>query len=278
MHYCGPDRELGPMQCVLADLDDGVLTVTLNRPQQRNLIDVALTLEMKDLLRAVHHDPTVRVVVLRGAGEGFCAGLDMADFMQPAGRDERALRAAREAANAWRGRMLRLLPQPVIAMVHGFCHGGAFAILESCDIVLTADDTDFALPEAGDGDVPEGPTAKSASRVMTQRAASYYALTGRSFDGLEAERNGLASRSMPVSELERETYQLARDFVAKDAMAVQFTKEALLHVADMSWDAVLNFTAAKFAELKALQAGRASTRAAAIESFLAGKSKPGLGG
>jgi feruloyl-CoA hydratase/lyase len=275
MQYSGPGGTLARMQCIRADLDEGILTIALHRPGQRNALDVALTLEMQALLQAVHHDSDVRVVVLRGDGAGFCAGLDTADFFDTSRRDEATLRAAREAVNDWRVRRLRLLPQPVIAMVHGFCGGGAAAILEGCDIVLVAHDTAFSLPDA-DGN-PDGASARGISRVMTQRAASYYALTGDTFDGKEAERNGLASRSVPAAELEQETYGLAREFVAKDAVAVQFTKETLLHVNDMSWDGVLNFTAAKFAELKALQAGRPSARAAAVASFLAGQSKPGLG-
>jgi len=277
MQYAGPGSELVTMRCIRADLDEGILTVAFHRPGQRNLIDVTLSREMEALLQAVHHDEAVRVVVLRGDGPGFCAGLDTQDFFDTTRLDEAALRAARESSNDWRVRLLRLLPQPVIAMVHGYCQGGALAILENCDVVLAADDTEFSLPEVQAGEIPGGPLAKSISRVMTQRAARYFSLTGRSFDGAEAERNGLVTHSLPAAELERETYTLAREFVGKDAIAVQFTKEALQHVEAMSWDGVLNYTAAKFAELKALQAGRPSARAAAIESFLAGKSKPGLG-
>jgi len=142
--------------------------------------------------------------------------------------------------------------------------------------VLAAEDARFALPQA-EADLSSGAVVKAASRVMTQRAADYYTLTGHSFDGREAERNGLATRSVPAASLDAEAQALAAELAAKDAIAVQFTKETLLHVPAMSWDGVLSFTAAKFAELKALQAGRPSTRAAAVESFLAGKSKPGLG-
>lgn len=278
MPYLGPDRDLGSMQCIRAHLDDGVLTIALDRPGQRNAIDVALSLEMDRMLRVVGTDPAVRVVVLRGEGPGFCAGIDTEDFHDAGRRDEVALRAARESANHWQVRLLRLLPQPVIAMVHGFCKGGALAILESCDVVLTADDTEFSIGDPGGALFPEGPLAKSVSQMMSPRAARYYALSGRAFDGPEAERNGVASRSVPAAELERETDALAREFVGKDAIALQFTKQTLRHVDAMSWDGVLDYTAAKFAELKTLQAGRPSVRAAAVESFLDGKSKPGLGG
>ncbi len=258
--------------------DEGVLTITLNRPDKRNAMNVEMTLEMEQLLTAVGYDQAVRAVVIRGEGAGFCAGMDMQDFFESSQRDEITLRRARESANNWRVRLLRLLPQPVIALVHGFCYGGAFGIVEGCDIAFAADDTKFALSETNFGHFPGGPVNKSISRVMTPRSASYYALSGKAFDGKEAERNGLVTRSFPAAELENEVYTLAKEFVAKDAIALQFTKETLQYVEPMSWDGVLNFNAAKFAELKALQAGKPSARAAAVESFLAGKSKPGLGG
>ncbi|MDB5956455.1 enoyl-CoA hydratase-related protein [Ramlibacter sp.] len=277
MEYSGPGADLGPLHCLATELDAGILTIALNRPEQKNRIDVALSLELEKLLRAVAADSAVRVVVLRGQGEGFCAGLDAQDFADTARHGDTALRAARASAQAWRTRLLRLLPQPVIAVVHGFCEGEACAILESCDIVLAAEDTRFSLPQEDTGGCTTGTVAKAASRVIAQRAADYYALTGRSFDGREAERNGLATRSVPPASLDAEAQALAGELAAKDDIALRFTKETLLHVGAMSWDGVLSFTAAKFAELKALQAGRPSARAAAVESFLAGKSKPGLG-
>jgi feruloyl-CoA hydratase/lyase len=256
--------------------DEGILTITLNRPQKRNAMNVELTFEMQDLLGAVAANKAVRVVVLKGAGDGFCAGMDIKDFFDASERDEATLVAAREAANHWRVRLLRQLPQPTIAMVHGFCYGGGFAIVEACDIVFCADTTQFALSEINFGHFPAGPVAKSISLAMQPRAASYYALSGRPFDGPEAQATGFITKSWPAQQLEEETLRLARELVSKDPIALQFTKESLEHVKDMSWDAALSYNAAKFAELKALQKG-ATSRAASVANFLDGKFKPGLG-
>ncbi len=277
MQYTGPDHAIGELRYLQADLDDAVLTIALNHPARRNAINVEMALEMDALLKAVHIDTQVRVVVLRGAGEGFCAGEDAASFSDTSRHEESALRAARAMANDSRVRRLRLLPQPVIALVHGYCEGAALALLESCDIVMAAHDARFMFGADPDGLVAEGSSGKAIAQVLLPRAASYYALTGASFDGREAERNGLATQSLPPAELEAETYALARDLAAKEPIALRFTKETLLHAPDMSWDGVLSFTAAKFAELKLLQQGQPSVRAGAIESFLSGKSKPGLG-
>lgn len=275
MHY--PNTGVDAPRCVTATLEDAILTITLNRPELGNAIDAAMSRAMTALLAAVAADEAVRVVVLRGAGENFCIGLDAPDFFDPDGRDSAELRALRDAADEWRVRALRRLPQPVVAMVQGACQGGALSILESCDIVHAAHDARFAALGPLEGALPYGATAKSASAVMAPRAAGYFLLTGEAFDGEEAERNGLVTRSLPAGELEQETYALAAELAGKDAIALRFTKETLRHVDAMTWDGVLSFTAAKFAELKALQAGQPSARAAAVASFLAGKSKPGLG-
>ncbi|WP_418316542.1 enoyl-CoA hydratase-related protein [Piscinibacter sakaiensis] len=261
--YAGSAASPGLPQGIDAWLDDGVLSVKLD-PSQADAENPAFDQAMQRLLQDVAADAAVRVVVLRGADQGFCAGLSAPD--------------PGDTAECWYPRGLAQLPQPVVAIVTGSCSGAAFAVLDGCDIVLAADDTAFSLPQVDEGSFPDGRTACAISDLMTPRAARYYALTGDRFDSVRAERDGLISRSLPAADLERESCALARELAAKDATALQFTKETLRHVGSMSWDAVLSFTAAKFAELKALQAGRPSTRAAAVESFLAGKSKPGLGG
>jgi enoyl-CoA hydratase/carnithine racemase len=225
LKYRGPNADLDSGPHLSTDLEEGVLSITLNRPQQRNAIDAAMSLAMARLLTAVSDDDAVRVLVLRGKGLAFCVGMEGAGSSDVTPSFEQ----------------LRLLPQPVIAMVQGQCHAGAIAMIEACDIVFAADDADFGL------------------------------------DGKDAQRNDLVTMSVPASELETQTYQLARELAGKDALALRFTKQTLRSVADISWDEVLNFTAAKQAELKALQAGRPSTRALAVESFLAGKTKPGAG-
>jgi len=257
-------------------MDDGILTIKLNRPQKRNAMNVELTWEMVRLLEAVAQDADVRVVIISGEGDGFCAGMDIKDFFDSSERSERELLAAREAANYWRVQLLRNLPQPTIAMIHGFCFGGGFGIVEPCDIALAAEDTNFALSEINFGHFPAGPVAKSISRTMSSRTASYYALSGRTFDGREAARTGFITQSWPAKDLEAKTYELAKELAQKDAVALQFTKESLQYVESMTWDAALNYNAAKFAELKVRQTGPGS-RAASVASFLEGKTRPGLG-
>ncbi len=232
MNYLGPNGDLDVGSCLMTKLETGVLTIALNRLEQHNAINTDMSLALQRLLTAVSRDDTVRVVVVRGNGPSFCVGLENAEFLD-------ATLAAEQ--------LLRNLALPVIAMVHGKCHGGAMALIEACDIVFASDETEFSLTE-------------------------------QAYDGTAAQPMGLVTLSMPDSALEVETYQLARDLADKDSLALRFTKEALSRVADIPWDEVLSYTMTQQSELKSLQAGRPSARALAVESFLAGKSKPGTGG
>ena len=269
--------EIKSTKHILVDLsDEGILTITMNRPKKRNAMNVEFTFEMQDLLTAVAASKAVRVVILKGAGDGFCAGMDIKDFFDLTEHDEATLASAKEVANHWRVRLLRKLPQPTIAMIHGFCYGGAFAIVEACDIAFCANTTNFTLSEINFGHFPAGPVAKSLALAMHPRAASYYSLSGRPFNGADAEASGFITKSWPDAVLEEETMKLARELVQKDPIALQFTKESLEHVKSMEWDAALSYNAAKFAELKTLQKG-ATSRATSVASFLDGKFKPGLG-
>jgi len=94
---------------------------------------------------------------------------------------------------------------------------------------------------------------------------------------LATDQDDWATLSFPASELEEQTYKLARELASKDPLILRFTKKTVQQVASIAWDDILSFTTAQQAEIKSLQAGRPSPRALAIESFLAGKSKPGAG-
>jgi enoyl-CoA hydratase/carnithine racemase len=230
-------------------LDAGVLTLAFARGD----IDPALVQALHAELQATAANEEIRVVLL-------CSMVGLRGSMAPSACSDLV-------------RQLRALPQPVIAKLRGAWHGSALALVAACDIVYVADDTEFGLGEATFG----APLEHAISSVMTPRSVSRHTLGGQPFNGIEAERNGLATLSFPPGELDGETDALLASLLAKDPLALQFTKQTLRHVPSMGWDAVLDYNAAKFAELKSLQAGRPSARAAAVENFLAGTSKPGLG-
>ncbi|WP_424628403.1 enoyl-CoA hydratase-related protein [Bradyrhizobium sp. SYSU BS000235] len=235
-------------------IDAGVLTLSFARGDLNPELGRILLAE----LQAVAANELVRVVVLCSAAGGLRGSIApgiCGDLV----------------------RQLRALPQPVIAKLRGAWHGSVLALVAACDIVYAADDAEFQLDEANNGTFISGPVGQALSSVMTRRSVSQHALDGRPFNGIEAERNGLATLSFAPADLDGETDTLLASLLEKDPLALQFTKQTLRHVPTMGWDAVLDYNAAKFAELKSIQAGKPSARAAAVESFLAGTSKPGLG-
>jgi trans-feruloyl-CoA hydratase/vanillin synthase len=134
---------------LLLEKKDGIATVTFNRPEKRNAMNPTLHREMTDLLENLRYDEEARVIVLTGAGPAFCAGMDLKEFFSdlkssdPAEYD-RVTRIAVE----WRGRTLRYYPKPTIAMINGYCFGGAFSIVEGCDLAIAAEERRSASPRS----------------------------------------------------------------------------------------------------------------------------------
>lgn len=177
----------------------GVLTVAFNRPEKKNAIGVDMTLEFERLLKKIAVEDSIKVVLIRGMNGNFSTGMDMKDFFDHSDRDPIELARARNATNHWRSRQLRLLPQPIVCAVEGFCLGGAFPLLECATWVIASDNAVFGLPEINFGFVPGGPIAKSVGIAMTRRGASYASLTGRNFTAQQAKRWGLVSHVCPAS-------------------------------------------------------------------------------
>jgi enoyl-CoA hydratase/carnithine racemase len=179
---------------------NGVLNVALNRPEKKNAIGVDMTLEIERLLKLVAVENQVKVLLFKGTNGNFSTGMDMKDFFDHSDRDPLELGRARNATNNWRSRQLRLLPQPIICAVEGYCLGGAFPLLECSTWVVASENAVFGLPEINFGFVPGGPIAKSVGIAMTRRGASYASLTGRNFSAQQAKQWGLVSHVCPSSQ------------------------------------------------------------------------------
>lgn len=259
---------------VLVDVADGVATLTLNRPDKRNAMSPQLHLDVTDALERLRYDPAAKVVVITGAGKAFCAGMDLKQFFteladKPAEYD-RIYRVATE----WRGRTLRYFPKPTIAMVNGYCFGGAFSIVEGCDLAVAADEATFGLSEVNFGLFPGGSVSKSLANIMHPRDSMYYALTGRPFDGKKAADIKFVNYSVPLAELAANVSELARDLAAKNGEAMAATKEGFRHSLDMGWDASIAYTAAREGLLSKNQNG--AYIKTGIGDFLKGEYRPGL--
>ncbi len=263
-------------QTLLIDITDGVGFLTLNRPRKKNAMNPVLHREMVAALEALRYDPDVRVVVITGAGDAFCAGMDLKEFFTDLKDDPAQYDQVLRLATEWRGRTLRHFPKPTIAMVNGFCFGGAFGIVEGCDLAIAADEATFGLSEINFKHFPGGAVSKALANLLRPRDALWYAMLGRPFNGKEAERIGLVNLSVPLAKLREETMQVALELASKDPWALKATKDAYRFSLEMPWDAAISYTGAKEMELVARQ--NDAWRTEGIGDFLKGKYRPGLPG
>jgi trans-feruloyl-CoA hydratase/vanillin synthase len=261
---------------LLIEKSDGVAILTFNRPDKKNAMNPQLHEDMTAALEELRYDDAARVLILTGAGDTFCAGMDLKEVFyelrdQPA-RYDRVLRLATE----WRGRTLRHYPKPTIAMVNGYCFGGAFSIVEGCDLAVAAEEATFGLSEINFKGFPGGSVSKSLANLFRPRDALFYGLTGRRFDGRTAVSIGFVNLAFPAAQLRAETLKLAREIAAKDPAALRATKEAYRFSLEMPWEAAMNFAMAKEEELQHRQ--RIGWKTEGVGDFVQGKFKPGLQG
>jgi enoyl-CoA hydratase len=207
------------------DLAAGVALVTLNRPDRLNALSSPLVEELHAALDAVAGDEAVRVVVLTGAGRGFCAGLDLKEPMGD-GTVVGGLRAQERIA----GLMLKLraLPQPVIAAVNGAAAGGGLALALASDVRLASEDARFnvAFVKLGVSGADMG-VSHLLPRIVGLGHASELMLTGRLVDAEEAARIGLANRVVPAGALLDEAAALAAEIARNTPFAIRMTKQVL---------------------------------------------------
>ena len=235
---------------VLIAIDNGIAWVSLNRPDKRNAMSPALNHDMVDVLARLETDAEVGVVVLGGEGKGWTAGMDLELFFRDLDDKPIERAVAQRETNQWRWNHLYTFAKPTIAMVHGFCFGGGFTQLIACDFAIAAEDTVFGLSEVNWGIIPAGIVSKALIDCIPYRDALDLCLTGRTFDGREADRMRLITRAVPADQLRAETEKLARSLLKLNPEALRGTKQALKVSRGMSYDQAGDYLAAKFAEQK----------------------------
>jgi trans-feruloyl-CoA hydratase/vanillin synthase len=262
-------------ETILVQREDGVVTVTLNRPHKRNAMNPTLHNEMVEVLTELKFDKDLRVLVITGAGESFSAGEDLKEFFYEQ-NDRMQFERLLEKALEWRVRILRSFPVPTIAAINGWCFGGAFSIVSGCDIAIAADEAVFGLSEVNFGHFPGGPVSKQISQILRLRDAVYYILTGDTFNGKRAAEIGFVTYSVPKQNLQDEVKKLVKKLCQKDALALRACKECYrdsLLIPD--YEAALAYSAAKSDQLSFLQGG--AWKDQGIKQFIEGQYRPGLG-
>jgi Enoyl-CoA hydratase/carnithine racemase len=168
-------------------------------------------------------------------------------------------------------------PKATIAMVNGWCFGGAFTPLVACDLAIAADEATFGLSEINWGIIPAGNVTRAVAQVMNHRDSLYYIMTGDPFDGKKAAEMGLVNRSVPLADLRTETEALARKLLSKNPTILRHAKSAFKYVERLDWDT----SEAMLGAMAATAAGQDTERGRrkGMTQFLDEKSfKPGLGG
>lgn len=257
---------------IRTEVQGPLLFVWLDAPATRNALTDAMVQGLQDALTQAAALPDLRAVVLRGAGGNFCAGGDFSRFKslmaEPApaqGPDPIAVfnRAFGALLQAWRDS-----PVLTIAAVEGAAMGGGCGLAAACDVVLAADNAQFAMPEVTLG-LPPAQIAPFVAARLGERTALRLMATGQRVGGVDAQRLGLVDELVPAAELDAALQRWAANLQRAEPQALRATRAILRRAASQGLGETLDFAADRFA--RSLRSGTASEGLAA----LAAKRPPG---
>ena len=229
------DTDTNADQPVLYEVADHVATITLNRPDRMNAISVPMLQQLATRLEQADLDDQVRVVIITGAGRGFCAGLDIKDAM--AGTGIGASSSSGGSGGGLRHQSTRNLPTielfemdtPVIAAINGAAAGYGLDLALGCDIRLVAADAKIITGFAKRGVVPESGGTWYLPRLLGWAKAAEIGFMGRDLTGAEAAEMGLANLALPAEELMDTAREWAEAIAANAPLAVQAMKRLFRH-------------------------------------------------
>jgi len=202
-------------------LEEGVATLTLNRPEKLNAIDGRVVNRLLELIDEVERNKEARAMVLRGAGRAFCSGADLADDANELGTQD---------VQKWRDVLTRAIsmyrrlaefPKPTIAATHGYAIGMGFFLANACDIIISTRDCRFGTTEIRQGQSATDwiPAWNVRRNIMMEML-----LTGDFIDGQKAETIGMVNRAVPAETFEKEVYRLARKLALIDPLTMSMNK------------------------------------------------------
>jgi trans-feruloyl-CoA hydratase/vanillin synthase len=254
---------------------DRIAWVSFARPEKRNCMSPKLNRRMLEVLDELEFRDDVGVLVLGGEGSAWSAGMDLKEYFRE--NEELGLGATRKAqreAYGWWER-LRWYEKPTIAMVGGWCFGGAYGPLFACDLAVAAEDAQFGLSEINWGILPGGGASKIIAELTNFRNAMYHAMMGENIDGRKAAEWGLVNEAVPAAQLQERVTEIAKVLLGKNPHALRGTKWAIRRVREMTYDNAQDYL------IRAQEAANYfdnEGRKEATRQFVDEKSfKPGLG-
>ncbi len=220
------------MERILLERSKGVATITLNRPDKKNALDLRMIAELKQAVRDLDLASDVTIVAIRGAGKEFCAGLDLNELLEAAD-----LTPAQNEARAWElGEVfveLRRIPKVTVAVVEGRCLAGGCGLATACDLVLAKAGSQFGYTEINRGFVP-AMVMTMLRRLVGEKVAFDLAATGRLLDAEEALRVGLISRVLPAEGFDAAARAEVERLAGLSATALAMTKQQFYQLDGLS--------------------------------------------
>ena len=208
---------------IRVEQDGAIATVVFNRPKMRNAISLAMWTEIAAVTERLAKDDSVRAIVYRGAGtEAFASGADISEFQENRKDTGTSLAYGRQTDAAYSA--IRLCPKPTVAMVFGFCMGGAMAVAMACDLRFAAGGSKFGIPAARLSIIYGLDAVHQLVDLVGPAYAKDILYSGRAMDAPEAFRIGLIQRLVPAAELETYTYDYLRTVAANAPLSVRGTK------------------------------------------------------
>lgn len=230
-------------------------TITLRRPEKRNALDFALWLSLSEALRKAAQDSEVRVILLKGAGDSFCSGLDLSPTNEvirllsekpSADQKMRLFDIIKRVQSIYTE--LEVLRAPTIAVIQGHCLGAGLELVCSCDMRFCSSDALFGLPEPRFGIITDIGGLQRLPKIVGRGKAREMAFRGHSIGADEAKRIGLVNEAFDTREmLFVQASKIGKEIAANAPLAVQGAKEVLLHSEDVSALRSLEYNAARSA-------------------------------
>ena len=230
------------MSEILTERSESILRIQLNRPEKKNAMTSNMYVTLAELLDAAAKDHQIRVVLWHGAGDSFCAGNDVADFLKnpPAAEQSPQARLMKALVN---------FDKPLVAAVHGAVIGGGTTMLTHCDFVYAGESAKFQLPFVNLGVVPEFGSSYSIPAWTGHIRASELFLLGLPFGATRAAELGIVTRVVPDRELLATATATAQQLAAKPAGALQASKRLLKRTAREQLEQAMRVENEVFAEL-----------------------------
>jgi enoyl-CoA hydratase/carnithine racemase len=250
-------------QTILVAKKEHIGILTLNRPEKYNTFNTQLARELNRALEELENDSDVRVVVIRGEGKHFCAGIDLNEM---AGKGAVELRE-------WIGDMdrhnltLARMQKPVVASVHGAAVANGCGLVCACDLTVASEDAKFGTTAIDVGLYCFGPSAP-LSRCVGKKRALELLLTGERIDANKALEFGIVNRVVQKESLEKETMELAGMLAAKSPVAMRMAKSSFYAMTDMGYEEAVAYLGEAFALLCCTEDAREG-----VDAFL-NKRKP----